>query len=194
MRNVALLIVVASLFCVGFFKTQAPGYEDLQFLLNGVNPVGSPAPPTLDTTDGLWSFSGTTDNVAVMWLQMPHGWRRNSQLEPHMHYINTAASVGTTRWRLEWRWAGPTLDFPAVFASQTITVPVAASTATHQLISLASFTPSNLNHSGILQCQLSRLANSDGADSYGNAVKLLAFDVHYVRDSNGSFALYGDSD
>jgi hypothetical protein len=197
MRKLFVLAVLASLLLVGYAKSvNAPVWEDLQFPISGVNPAGPAAAPTQSTADGLWDFSGTTDNVAVFWVQMPHGWSQSLKtLDPHIHWLNENTTVATAVFSLQWRYAAPFANFSGTWdGSSTIVLSTTNSTATHQISTFANITIANPKHSGMLQIQLSRLASSDSRDTHNTgAIRLLAYDLHYVRESNGSFAQYGDT-
>jgi hypothetical protein len=184
------LLVILALACLGFVKMSQPCWEDLQFPVVGVNPVGPAAAPTLSTTTGLWTFSGTTDNVAVFTYQMPHGWKMETILDPHIHFGYPAGGVATSVWFLEWKAASVFGSFPATFASGTSVISVQTGATIHQLGELMDFTPA-VGHSAIIQVQLSRLASSDARDTAGDII-LYAFDMHYLRESFGSFNQYGD--
>jgi hypothetical protein len=190
MRRLFAVLSVLALFCAGFVKTTQPCWEDLQFPIVGVNPAGPAAAPTLSTTTGLWTFSGTTDNVAVFTFQMPHGWQKGTEIDPHIHFAYPAGGVATSVWFLEWKAASVFGTFPATYASGTSVISVQTGANVHQLGELIDFTPA-VGHSAIIQVQLSRLASSDARDTAGDLV-LYAFDAHYLRESNGSFLQYGD--
>jgi hypothetical protein len=167
-------------------------YEDLQFPIAGVNPVGPSTAPSVDNEDGLWTFSGTADNVAALQVQMPHSWIKFTAIKPHAHILNSAAATGTIRLRLEYKIANVHDDFPAAWASETLTITVANSTATHQLFSFTDIDMTGKGHSAILKMRLSRLAASDAIDDYTSAVKLCGFDLHYLRKTLGSINSTGD--
>lgn len=190
MRRLFAVLAVLALFCVGWSKTIQPCWEDIQFPIVGINPAGPAAAPTLSATTGLWTFSGTADNVAVFTIQMPHGWTKGTELDPHIHFGYPTGGVATSAWHLEWKAASVNGSFPATWASGTSVISVGTGATVHQLGSLIDFTPA-VGHSGIIQIQLSRLASSDARDTAGDII-LYAFDMHYLRESNGSFNQYGD--
>ena len=195
MRKLFAFVVLASLLLVGYAKTvNAPVWEDLQFPLSGVNPVGPATAPTQSTTDGLWDFSGSADNVAVFWVQMPHGWSlTQGKLDPHFHWLNENTTNASAVFRMEWAYAAPFAGFAGPYdGSSTVVINTGTSTATHWISEFTDFNVGTPKHSGILKIQLSRLASSDARDNHTAAIRMMAFDIHHVRESNGSFNEYGD--
>lgn len=155
-----------------------PGEEDLRFPAIGINPPGAISDPSRDTTDGLLSFSGTVDNLIVMQVQMPHGWVAGSHICPHLHVINTAASIGTTTWTIEYTLADINGNFSSTWASETVNFVTSVATSTHSFWEFSDIPMTNLNRSAM---GIFKITRKGSTDAYNQAVKLLEFDIHYTH-------------
>lgn len=172
-----------------------PTWEDLRFPAQGVNPVGSPAPPTL-TANGLLSFSGSTDNVVAGVIQMPHSWVPETKIIPHIHLVVPASNAGkNSRWKFEYNRADLSGHFENAIGTYTtlgtaVTVPNPADTTLHLLVGFGDLTMVGYTASSMLNWKLSRLANSDVLDDDTGDWYLLEFDVHYLVGRSGTRSLY----
>ena len=166
-------------------------WEDLRFPAQGINPVGSTAPPAVNTTTGMLEFSGTADNIIAGVAQMPHGWLQGTAIAPHIHLLfPTLGSAKASRWKLQYEIANVSGSFPSAYGtyagSDTITV---ANPNDIDLHVLASFTPIDMSGKHVSCCmmwRISRLAASDAADNDTSTIIFLEFDIHYRADSGGS--------
>ena len=166
-------------------------WEDMRFPANAIDPVGSAAPATRDTTTGMLSFSGSSDNTIAGIAQLPHAWLKGSVLRPHLHLVFPTSNTGkNTRWKFEYNIANPNENFGSAYGSYSalpvITVANPAATAKHVLASFADLTMTGYRESTVILWRISRLANSDAADDDTNAAILLEFDIHFQRGKSGT--------
>jgi len=162
-------------------------YDDLRFPASGFNPVGSTAPPSVLTTNGLLSFSGTADNIISGVAQMPHHWKEGTALSPHLHLIFPTSASANTRWLLEYDVANISANYAGSYtALTTITVANPQNTVKHVLAAFENIPMTSKTLSCCVLWKLTRLAASDGADNDTNAATLIELDFHYEIDRPGS--------
>jgi hypothetical protein len=161
-------------------------YNDLRTSGLAVRTQGS-SDPTLNTYLGnlrLYEFSASTMNEVFITIQMPHGYKEGSNIEPHVHFSPNGTSGGNTRWGLEYTWT----NMDGTFGAPT-TVYVDATTGTtqhaHKYGSFGSISGTGKTISSVLVCRLFRDA-ANAADTNTNGSFLLEFDVHYEQDRIGS--------
>lgn len=165
-------------------------WDDLRFPASAINPAGSTAPASVDTDDGSLSFAGNSDQICAGIAQMPHAWKQESPIHPHLHLLFKTSASANTRWKLEYRIANVGDNFPAGWSSDTITVANQQNTLKHHLASFAEIAMTGYRWSAIILWRVTRLASSDGADNDTNAANLLEFDIHYQSDGRGSVPEY----
>ena len=162
-------------------------YDDLRFPASGFNPVGSTAPPSVLTTNGLLSFSGTADNIISGVAQMPHHWKEGTALSPHLHLIFPTSASANTRWLLEYDVANISANYAGSYtALTTITVANPQNVVKHVLAKFDDITMTSKTLSCCVLWKLTRLAASDAADNDTNAATLIELDFHYEIDRPGS--------
>ncbi len=162
-----------------------PGWDDLRFPSQGINPTGAAASATRETAVGLLSFSGTVDNFIAGVAQMPHSWRAGTSIRPHVHLVPINAASGVnTRWKFEYNRANNNENFENAFDSWTEldTITVANPNNAQALLLPSGFGDLDMTgfrESCIILWRLSRLAASDAADDDTGAWYLGEFDIHY---------------
>ena len=166
-------------------------WDDLRFPAQGVNPIGSPAPPGIDTSTGCLSFAGNADNVMGGLAQLPHSWKRGTDVHPHIHLRFSASNPGTnTRWKFAYDFANLDGNFVNAIGTFTslpaVTVANPASTVKHVYADLGDVPMTGKTESCVIIWQVWRLAASDGADNDTGACLLLEFDLHFEIGKPGS--------
>jgi hypothetical protein len=149
-----------------------------------INPAQSK--PDFNTfIDGTFTFLfDNTDIESVHFtIQLPHEYKLETNLYPHVHWAPTTTGSGTVRWALEYTMANINATFP-----NTTTIFInddADGTAyKHQLISLPEIVGTGITSvSTMLVCRLYR---DPGNDTYGADAAFLEFDLHYQIDRPGS--------
>jgi hypothetical protein len=167
-------------------------WDDLRFPAQGINPPGAATDPALENTTGCWLFNQTGAHTLAGIAQMPHMWKEGSTLSPHAHVTATSSGAGNTVWQLEYQIKdiGETFDFTAGWTAATpVTVATSGVDGKHAVIEFADIPMTGKHISCLIHWKLSRLG-SDAADTYGDQVRLLEFDIHYQIDSMGSAQEY----
>lgn len=162
-------------------------YDDVQFPAAGMNPTGLPSPPTVDNTDGTLLFASGADNIVGICFQIPHGWSEGTAIGPHIHWCKTTAAAGTVKWQLKYSVQKPGAVLPSFssFTDGTDQVADADTANLHAIRKWAEITTTGMTVSTICKFVLQR-TSSGGADTYAANAKLLSFDIHVAKDSNGS--------
>jgi hypothetical protein len=160
-------------------------WDDLRFPAQGINPAGSAAPPSVNTTDGTLEFSASAENVIAGIAQMPHSWKIGTDIEAHIHWSPATSATGNVYWRLQHDIAaiGGTFDGFTTVNSLDAADAVANK---HQIHELGIISASGIDTvSSIIKWKLSRIGE-DATDTYGGIAKLLEVDFHYQIDGFGS--------
>lgn len=167
-----------------------PGWDDLRFPATGLNPPGLVSDPDIDSDDGLPLFDAASTELMTVLAQMPHGWVEGSKIIPHVHWTKTTSASGNVLWRFEYQVANVGDAFPGSWTQidATSTVPGTPDNNNaneHLISSFGTLDMSGCEISCILKMRISRVGG-DASDTYGADAKLLEFDIHYERDSDGS--------
>ena len=165
-------------------------WDDLRFPMNAVDPAGITGAATRITslTDytGALSFSGTIENVCAGIAQMPHAWKRESAITPHIHWTKPTGSSSEVQWRLYLRVIGNPGDTAGAWSSAlspVVTVGDPTVSDEHLLTAWAPFDMTGLIESAVLYWRLHRLGN---ADADNTAVICHELDFHYQTDKAGT--------
>lgn len=165
-------------------------WNDLRFPAQAINPVGIAADPARNVDTGLLEFSGTIDNVIMGVAQMPHDWKLESTINPHIHIVFPTANALNSRWKLEYNIGNINGNFANALGTWTdggtITVQNPNNTLLHSKGHFANIVMTGKTLSSVVLWKVTRLANSDAADDYTGIVTLLEFDIHYQKDGLGS--------
>lgn len=173
-------------------------WTDLVIPAVAINPLGAPAAPSLNNTTGCLEFSATVDNVVIFTWQLPHGWSgqydaTKAVVVPHLHVrhlTSTSAPNNVSRWKCEYDVADPFGTFSNAYGSwtamTTVSVTNPASTTKCGLIDLGDLDLASYGASCILHVKISRLANSDGADTDTSVIALYSADLHYQSRTAGT--------
>lgn len=171
-----------------------PVYEDLRVPMNELkaNPVTSK--PDFDELTALGSvrayrFDGASNESVFFAVQLPHGWKEGSSIEPRVHWMPVSAGGSTTViWQLDYTAASIDYDFSA---TNSLTATGTASGAYHH--NYASFGTIDMDGKTVcsmILCKLTRLGSTDG---YNDDAALLEFDFNVKLDGIGSFRRMGKS-
>jgi hypothetical protein len=142
----------------------------------------------------LYEFdNATAGSEKEVWfnVQMPHGWKEGSVVEPHIHWLpKTAGTAGqVVRWGLEYSKSaiGGTFSTTTTTVYGTTIVGGGAITTAnaHLLTDFASIDMTGDTISTVLVCRLFR-NSSDAADTYTGTAGLLYIDWHVELDAMGS--------
>jgi hypothetical protein len=141
------------------------------------------------------------DDSLTFAFQMPHRWKRDTEVKVHAHYIPmvTPATDQNVRLLCRYAWAHSSTELPAVasWGTATVDIPVPASgadTFKEKLFALFSTTPTGSKESSILLVTVTRQGTS-ASDSYttGKATGtqtanfcLLTVDAHFQTDKSGT--------
>lgn len=169
------------------------GWEDLRFPATAVNPPGLVSDPTYDGTNVGFLFSPTADQRVDCIAQLPHGWKRGSNIKPHIHWRPTTNIGGNVEWQLQYAWSNSLGIQPAWTITNTISV---VSNATGNQILKERITglgnivpPSGAKESSIVKFQILRLG-SNTADTYAAPALYDEFDIHYYHEKSGTDSEY----
>ena len=165
-------------------------WEDLRFPAQGINPAGAASPPSVDETltslSGTLLFSGSQENVIAGVAQMPHAWKRGSELRPHIHWSKPVGSSAAVAWEFYYRHLGFAGDVAGAWVgpvAHTITSGSPTVTNEHVISTFGTISMTGRRESCMLCWQIRRQGNTD-ADN--GTARLYEFDIHYQADKNGT--------
>lgn len=168
---------------LGAYRDAYPGaWEDLRFPAQGINPAGSAAPPSVDSTTvlGTLLFSGSQENIVAGVAQLPHAWERGSPIRPHIHWAKPTGSSNAVSWVLYYAHAGFAGENLGAYVGPIAGTIVAGDQTVndqHLITSFGQIDMAGKKESSVLLWKLHRLGNTD-ADN--NAVRLYEFDIHFI--------------
>ena len=172
------------------FHGDASVWDDIRFPATGLNPPGPVNEPTRDTDTGLLDFGASGTDTVAFTAQLPHSYKPDSSLFPHVHWMKTSSASGNVVWELQYKLAriGEVIDGSwTTLTASTVAdgTPDTNTEGLHLITPLGEIDGTGLGLSDMIVMKLSRLG-SDGGDTYGADCTLLEADVHYEQDVFGS--------
>ena len=164
-------------------QVQLAGFRDpdlVKFKDNGVGSYGV-----------YWyQFDASTNEEVHFSIQLPHAYKEDSDIYPHIHWSPTTSGIGTVRWGFEYSWANVNDIFPTNTTLIYIEADADGEPFKHQVAALPSIDGTNKNISSMLMCRLFRWADHSSGDTYDDDAGFLEFDIHYQIDTPGSRQQY----
>ena len=159
-----------------------------------VRKTGSKAPSYVSWLTGLYLYDfddavAGSEKEIFFSVQMPHDWKEQSTISPHVHWTNrTTGTAGQViRWGLEYTVAtiGGTFGATTTIYGTTVVGGADITVANeHFITELDDITMTGNLISTILVCRLFR-NSSNAADTYTGTAGLLYVDFHYEIDTIG---------
>lgn len=165
-------------------------WDDLRVSLETAQLGGSSDPSYLEVMGNLRAYhfgNSPADQEVFFAVQLPHAFKQQSTLHPHIHWLVKGAVSADTRvvWGLEYTYAA----MSATFSTSTITELVTATCGApyqHMLTHFPLITATLAGISSMFLCRLFRYSSLAG-DNYGSAAVALEFDMHILLDDQGSY-------
>jgi len=137
-------------------------------------------------------FDASTEEELYFMVQLPHGWKYESSLNPHVHWTPTVK--GTTGQKVSWGLEYTVAAIDSSFGNTTIiygdtSMPDETLVANkHYLTELTPISMTGIDSvSAMMLCRVFRDATgTGGTDDYASDVALLEIDFHYESDRIGS--------
>jgi hypothetical protein len=118
-------------------------------------------------------------------IQLPHAYKENTNLRPHIHWVGEDNTAGDVVWKLTYSWA----NMYGVFPTETAIIIANSNSLTanyHNYAALPEIVGTGKEISSMLLCSLIR-NSSNSADTYtGKDAYLLEFDIHFLANTPGS--------
>lgn len=159
-------------------------WDDLRFPAQAINPPGAVSDPIRDTDDGTLLFGSTGTEIVMGLALMPHGWIHGSAIHPHVHWAATSPIGGNVKWKLDYKVFGKDELIPSEWSSEEIVIDNPG-LGIHTVSLFPSVDMTGFELATIMQWRLSRVG---GEDTHNANAKMLEFDLHYQKDSFGSYA------
>lgn len=173
-------------------KTVEPAqWEDLRVAINGRTTLFATANPDLIDWVGnikVYAFSPSSDEEVFFSVQVPHSYKLNSELRPHIHWSPTTTGTGNVRWCVEYIVAGVGEAFPGTVTTNCVNAAADGVDKKHQIAEFDAISGTGSTWgdvSTMIHYRLYRDAN-DAADTYAGDAIGHEFDIHYQIDSAGS--------
>lgn len=180
-------IAAASVTVNGDFYLGVPVYEDIRVNLTQaqLGPANNPGFDVFQSAVRAYHFDPDADEELFFNVQIPHGYKYGTDLEPHIHWTPTTTNTAAVRWCLEYTLA----ELDGTFGAST-TICVAddgdGTAYKHQIADLGNIDGSAIDTlSAVLVCRIYRDAD-DGTDLYTGDAAGLDVDFHYQVDTIGS--------
>jgi len=156
-------------------------WDDLKFPASQTK-LGSNLKPDFDQTNvGLLFPQNDATEVIYINVQMPHAYKKGTNIHPHVHFIQSAATVPV--FKMTYRWYDKGASAIAAFTTIATNnlVYTYTSGSIHQVAKFPSIVPTVTGISSMLDVKLYREDNVVTGD-----VLVKEFDIHYEIDSFGS--------
>lgn len=131
-----------------------------------------------------YAFDAGTEQEVFFAVEMPHGWKLESDLDVHVHWMPSSTNTGNVVWGLEYYWS----NIDGTLGASTIATATAAGSGTakkHQYDDIVVISGTGKTLSSHLIGRLFRKA-ADAADTFTGLAYLLTIGVHIELDSLGS--------
>jgi len=149
---------------------------------------GSAAPDIIDFVNAnlkTYGFDGgaTTERLYIT-TEMQHAYREGSDLELHIHWAPTTVGAGNVKWQVYYSWVSK----DGIYTAPALLSVVAAARGqawqnTYSTFGVISGVGRTINSQLVLQLFRDP---SDVADTYAGDAALIAFGIHYEKDTVGS--------
>lgn len=160
-------------------------YDDLRFPATQLRVNPATSLPNFDYTEiGFLFDDGSTETLYII-AQMPHSWKEESTIYPHVHWMPTSTNTGSVLWRMEYKWVSIGDTTPGSFTSIDILDAADGIALKHQIAPFPAISGVGKGLSSILSIKLSRVGG-DASDTYTADALLKEFDIHYEIDTLGS--------
>jgi len=157
-------------------------WEDFRFPATRIR-QGATQKPDFDTTNlGLLFPQNDAAEIAYMIAQMPHSYKFETDLQPHIHWVQAQATFPT--FRMDYRWyengGDPTGGFTTISVNTGVFAYIAGSIC--QISAFPAISGAGKDSvSSILDIKLYRDDNDVAGD-----ILLKEFDIHFQLDQAGS--------
>lgn len=137
-------------------------------------------------------FDASTEEELYFAVQIPHGWKYETSLYPHVHWFPIAnGSAGQkVSWGLEYTIceAGSVFGNTSIIYGDTSMPNETLVAKTHYITEFSEISLTGIDSvSAMLLCRVFRdAAGTGGTDDYANDAALLEIDFHYESDRIGS--------
>lgn len=164
-------------------------WEDTQVNAYALRDVGANIPTITQVgTSGVYLPLFDLNDQLVFTIQMPHGRKEASDIEPHIHWFgSTTDATNVVKWALEYEW----VNVNGTWSAAPGTVIYAEGLATAYRHVIAGFpTIEDTTHtlSSIIAGRITRITN--GGTDYAGNVFFHYFDLHIQMDARGSTSEY----
>lgn len=161
-------------------------WNDMKAPATAINPPGLASDPTFNTTEGYWQFADSVTNLLFITIQLSHGYKEGADIEPHVHWIQTAS--GSPLWRMSYKWYNNGDPYPAAFTDIDSDPEVFTYTSGNlaQISPFPAINGAGMKISSIVQLKLQRIGGDANDTLNGASANLTEFDIHVVENYRGS--------
>lgn len=157
-------------------------WSDLRVSLTQTK-VGAINTPDFDYTNVGYLFpQNNAAEIVYIIVQMPHDYKLGTNIKPHVHWQQSAATAVT--WKMDYKWFKNGAAVPASFTTLTTNTGVFTYTSGN-LLQVSSFGEIDGSAMDAISSMLLIKLYRDDNVTTGD-VLAFEFDIHYQRDSLGS--------
>jgi hypothetical protein len=167
-------------------------WDDMLSPVTGINLPGTPADPIWNSTLATLDFQNAKTHVAQIVYQMSHQHKQGTDVRFHLHWQPSNTNTGACSWTIKYQWRNTMGDVADTvgtggWASTTVNLTPGGVAGVVQVDELVVLSKPLTTVSSLIQIQVQRNGTTDAFT--GNA-QVLAFDLHYQKDTNGSATEY----
>jgi len=197
--EVALSFLETASKTISWLQDSGEGYwDDIRVPLEAVKTGGSKQPEYKKITDdgagsngvNAYFFDAVAEEEVYFSVQIPHTWREETPLKPHLHF--TVPTNGTAGQRVKWGFEYALCCVGDTFTTTTTTftttiAPVDSDMVAkkHYIAGLPDIDTTGCTISSMILCRLFR-DTTDVEDTYPDEVALMEFDFHFQNNTPGS--------
>jgi hypothetical protein len=142
--------------------------------------------PTGDGSSNIktYCFPDGSDTYLFYDYQIPHGYKLETDLYPHLHWAPSSADTGNVAWEFEYT-IGNVSGTMANAATLTLADAGDGTQDKHQLAAFSAISGTGLGISAAILARIMRDGNG-GSDTFTGKACLMDLDIHFEKDTVGS--------
>jgi hypothetical protein len=175
----------------GNFSVSDGNWDDLRINASSTQaPASNPADWEQIGTSGLYlpRFTDNQDEVLYFEIQLPHDWKRESDILLHVHWVPDTTDAGQVNWIVYYQLVTINGAYNGSASSDSGTDLYDDGDGTqykHQVTGNHTITTTGIKESAVLVGKIVRL-HSGGGDDYNGSPYMASIDLHYQRDKAGT--------
>lgn len=178
------------------FLGDATVWNDREFPMSGVRINAPGSKVNASEMEVLYSTNCPLTDYAAVNIQMSHGAKMGSAINPHLHWVQQTSNFPNWIISYRWQYQGQPYSTTWTFSTRNGNAFTYSGSELNQITKFTDITPSSLQSlSDIVQFRVHRDSTNGSSmfastDPYAQSARAVSFDVHYEIDTVGSRSEY----